>query len=344
MDLLVSVPLASYLLAPSAFTSWSTSLNLLFFYMTWSTLVLSHPPLTVHLAGITFIRLALWLIPSLLSLIVDLGVPSLAEDLKFGGRSALPPRDVTRLGKMLGLALLNMGILTAVEAAASWLFAWGFKETEFTTGTTLPLPWHMAKHIAILLTARETLHYYIHRYFLHSPGGNNITSFIAEKHACYGHARRGAPFSLQLFTDHPAPLILHRFLPLYLPAIVLRPHLLTYLLFFALCTGEETLAMSGYSVAPGIIMGGIAQRSSSHYASGGKSNFGAWGLLDWVHGSGSGRDVIEDVKAEADKHHVKERSAQKADEGAGMLQSGIDALTNGSPRRSGRKRTPKRGE
>ena len=139
--------------------------------------------------------------------------------------------------------------------------------------------------------------------------------------------------------------LLHRFVPIYLPALILRPHLLTYFLFIALCTAEETLALSGYSVVPGIIMGGIVRWAAIHYASGGSANYGAWGLLDWLQGTSKGGDVLEDVKAEAGKHHVKQRSAKKADQGVGAIQDGMNALRNGSGnglRRSPRKRTTRR--
>ncbi|KFA65948.1 hypothetical protein S40285_02356 [Stachybotrys chlorohalonatus IBT 40285] len=341
MDLLLSLPLASYFLAPSI-TSWSTSLNLLFFYMTWTTLVLSHPPLRVHLAGLLAIRTALCLAPALASLLLDTALPSVAEGIKYGGRSALPPRNPRALSTLVALAMANLALLTAVEGACSWAFVRVVGEPEFKTGTTLPLPWQMLRHVLITLTAREVLHYYINRHILHGQ------SSIASLHARYAHHRAAAPFSLQLLTDHPLALVLHRFVPLYLPSLILRPHLLTYFLLVAVCTAEETLAMSGYNIVPGIVMGGIVQRTAIHYASRGASNFGAWGILDWLHGTGSGRHVLEDVRDEADKHHLKERSAKKAGKGAGLLQNGMEALTNGSdkangtPRRSGRKRTTRR--
>ncbi|KAH6888409.1 hypothetical protein B0T10DRAFT_488116 [Thelonectria olida] len=323
MDVLLSLPIASYLLAPST-ASWSTSLNLLFFYMTWTTLVLSHSPLKIRIGGSLAIRLALWLIPSLLTLLFDLGLPSLAESIKFAGRSALPERDAGRLTRQVGLAVLNLTLITAVEGGSSLAFVYIFKEPDFKTSTALPLPWQMAKHILVLFTAREVFTYYIHRNILHGK------SQLAKHHARYAHARAGVPCSLQLFTDHPLALVLHRFVPIYLPALVLRPHLLTYFLFVGLCTSEETLAMSGYSIVPGIVMGGIARRCAIHYAGKGSSNYGAWGLLDWVNGTSRGGDVLEDVKAEAEKHQVKQRSAEKMDEGVGVIQSGIDALRNGN--------------
>ncbi|RSL96137.1 hypothetical protein CEP52_011629 [Fusarium oligoseptatum] len=308
MDVLLSLPILSYLLSPAS-ASWSTSLNLLFFYMTWTTLVLSHTPLRIRLLGSLAIRIVLYLIPSLLTLLFDAAVPSLAESIKLGGRASLPPRDARSLARQVALVVFNLALVTGVEGASSLGFSYIFKDNDFKTTSTLPLPWQLAKHIVLLLTAREVLTYYIHRYTLHS------SSTIGKYHRRFAHARAAAPYSLLLFADHPIPLLLQRF---------------------------ETLSMSGYSIVPGIIMGGMTRRTAVHYASGGDCNYGAWGFLDWVNGTGRGRDVLEDVKAEAEKHHVKERSAKKVDSGMGAIQDGIDKLTNGNEdgrRRSSRLRS-----
>jgi hypothetical protein len=326
MDVLLSLPVVSYFFSTSL-TSWSTSLNLLFFYMTWSTLVLSHSPLRIELIGITAIRTVLWLVPSLVFLLFDTLVPSLAETIKHTGASSLPPRNTAYLSRSLGLALLNLAIESALESALSLGLTAAIGSPIFHTSTTLPLPWQLIKQLALLFTAREVLTYYIHRYLLHSSQWSpRITRF----HRGYAHSHRGAPYSLLVAADHPLPFLLHRFVPLYLPAAALRPHILTYFVFAALSTLEETLAASGYSVVPGIMMGGVARRCSAHYSSGGRGNYGAWGLLDWVHGTSVGRgDVMEDVRDEADKHALKQR-------GGNMVQSGMDGL-----RRSTRNRKSK---
>lgn len=328
MDILLSLPIVSYFFSTSL-TSWSTSLNLLFFYMTWSTLVLSHSPLRIELIGVTAIRTVLWLIPSLVFLLFDTLVPSLAESIKHTGASALPPRDAAYISRTVGLAILNLALESAVESALSLGLTTAIGNPIFRTSTTLPLPWQLIKQLALLFAAREVLTYYIHRYLLHST---RKSPRVTRLHKQFAHSHRAAPYSLLLGADHPVPFLLHRFVPLYLPAAALRPHMLVYLVFAALATLEETLATSGYSIVPGIMMGGVARRCSSHYSSGGRGNYGAWGLLDWAHGTGVGRggDVMDDVRDEAEKHQIKER-------GGNMVQDGIDGL-----RRSARNRKSRR--
>ncbi|KAK4212645.1 hypothetical protein QBC37DRAFT_187598 [Rhypophila decipiens] len=351
MDILLSLPIASYFFSTSL-TSWSTSLNLLFFYMTWSTLVLSHSPLKIELLGVLGIRIVFWLVPSLFFLIFDCVLPSLAETIKFKGSSALPPRDATILSKLVGLALLNLCLESALQAGISLGLAHLLQTPVFRSSTTLPLPFQIIKHILLLFAAREFLTYFIHRYLLHGATTSNkpISSTLENLHLQYAHSRRAPPFALTLMTDHPVSFLLHRFVPMYLPAVILGCsrasglHILTFLAFIILVTLEETLSMSGYTIVPGILLGGIARRNALHYcsapgsrsSSGSSGNFGSWGILDWIHGTSLGKDVMSDVKDEAEKHHLRERGEKKADGMGGFVEEGISSL-----RRSARNRKSK---
>lgn len=73
----------------------------------------------------------------------------------------------------------------------------------------------------------------------------------------------------------------------------------------------------------------------------GQGNFGGIGIMDWAHGTTLGAGVIDDLKAEMEKHDVKERSA-KAIDGAGDkandATSGLAAkLRRGSGKSKGKK-------
>lgn len=370
MDILLSLPILSFFFSSSA-TSWSTSLNLLFFYMTWSTLVLSHSPLNIQIFGTLAVRVLFFLLPSILFLLFDTLLPSLAESIKYGGSSALPPRDARVLGKVLLLAIVNILLETALEAGASLGLKYLLGTTPFRTTTTLPLPFAIIKQLGWLYVSREVLAYYIHRTILHShrPGwtrrlsisssssslstaagaadkasskARQATGYIARQHARHAHARAAAPYALSLAADHPIPFLLHRFVPLYLPALVVRPHLLVYFLFVIFITIEETFTMSGYTIVPGIIMGGITRRNAAHYGAGHRGsdsgNYGAWGVLDWVGGTGlGGRDFQDDVRDEANKHRVQERGERKASDAIGAVQNGIESVRMGRGKGKGKK-------
>ncbi|CAI4219559.1 unnamed protein product [Parascedosporium putredinis] len=307
MDVLLSIPLLSTLLTPS----WSTSMNLLFFYATWSTLVLAYDPTKIHASALLALRVILWLAPSLLFLTFDSLLPSLASEIKFPGTRLAPRRPL----RLLGIAVGNMLLATGVEAALSYGFHQATGDTIFRTSTTLPLPWQLFKHIATLLAAREVLTYYIHRFVLHGKKSATLTRLHGQW--CHAHPMS----SLQLYLDHPLPLLVHRLIPIMLPALAVRPHLLTYMLFTMICTLEGTLTNSGYSIVPGIILGGMARRTAVHYATKGDANYSPLGVLDWAHGTSRGGDVLADIKDEAEKHDVKRRSARKVNKGARAVQN-----------------------
>lgn len=71
---------------------------------------------------------------------------------------------------------------------------------------------------------------------------------------------------------------------------------------------------SGYSVLPStIILSGMARRAEAHFLTEGQGNFAPWGLLDWVHGTTIGGDVVEDMRDELEKHNVPEKANNAID-------------------------------
>ncbi|KAF5016745.1 hypothetical protein F66182_11466, partial [Fusarium sp. NRRL 66182] len=90
-----------------------TSLNLLFFWMTWTTLVLSHSPLRVELFGTLAIRLVFYLAPSIFFFAFDTILPYAASSIKAQGQVALPSghkrRKISRMElKIIGWSLFNI--------------------------------------------------------------------------------------------------------------------------------------------------------------------------------------------------------------------------------------------
>ncbi len=118
----------------------------------------------------------------------------------------------------------------------------------------------------------------------------------------------------------------------------MRMHILTYMLLVAMFSLEETFVYSGYNVLPSTIMlRGMARRCDLHMMSEGEGNFGPLGILDWCHGTTLGKDVMDDVKAEMEKHHVEEKAAGAID-GVGEAASGLAEKVKGRMRKGrGRK-------
>ncbi|TVY26846.1 hypothetical protein LHYA1_G004440 [Lachnellula hyalina] len=341
MGAYLSIPAAMYFLSPSIGT-YSTSLNLLFFYMTWSTMVLSFPPLQVEIVGTLAIRAIFFLLPSLLFLLFDSLLPSVIVNIKTQGEAALPTRSGGSRGSrkggrppwyfVIGVSLLNILLSVALQVGIELLFTQVLHiRSALQVTTTLPMPWSIAKYVIRSLFLREILQYYIHRFLLHPSS----PTYISALHNTYFHSIP-APYSFAAHYDHPLPYLLIRFLPTYLPSLLFRTHLLTHLITLALTTTEETLTLSGYTNISGIMLGGMARRQDAHSESRGRGNYSPWGLMDWVHGTTVGPDVMDDVGEEAEKHHVKERGGKAL---ADAKESGKDGIRTLSGRKKGAKRS-----
>lgn len=305
MDALVSIPFLSFLLIPTM-TSYSTSLNLLFFYLTWSTLVLSHPPLRVEIVATLAVRLLFYILPSTFFLLFDALLPGAAESLKAMGDTGLPLKNAKReryimVCKMVAWSIGNLLLGVLCQAGVEVLLTrfLGIRSALKVT-TSLPLPFGILLDLLRGFVVREIFGYVLHRYALHDP-----RSAITQYHENWYHSL-AAPFPLSASYDHPVAYLLRSFIPTFGPAFLFRFHLLTYVIFLTLVSLEETFAQSGYSTVPtNFILGGIARRADAHVVSGGEGNFGPWGIIDWICGSTVGADVMDDLRAEAEKHDME---------------------------------------
>ncbi|RMZ91261.1 hypothetical protein DV736_g1480, partial [Chaetothyriales sp. CBS 134916] len=287
---------------------WSTTINIFFFYITWSTLVLAHPPLRVELIGSLAIRLVFYVIPSLLFLTFDTLLPSTAEGFKAYGAEALPfanassRRKTMRQLRILGWSLANILLATLLQLTIEVLLTQVLLvRSAVRVTTSLPAPISILKNLAQGYIIREILTYTIHRFALHERShGKNIA---AQCHQQWYHNVVKVPFPLSESYDHPLPYLLLRFLPTYLPAFLLRFHLLTYLIFLAVISLEETFANSGYCSSSALPMnffflGGIARHTNLHAVHSGHGNYGSVGLVDWIMGTAIGCQGSADAEAE----------------------------------------------
>ncbi|KAF1994445.1 hypothetical protein P154DRAFT_527080, partial [Amniculicola lignicola CBS 123094] len=296
----ISLPLASLFAIPML-SSWSTSLNLVFFSLTWTTLALSYSPLQLELFGPLVLRTILFLLPSALFLLFDLLIPSLAVELKAQGEYGLPGRQKgggRKVRRVVAWSVVNVLLVVGMQAGIEWLVTDVLRMRSLLhikgSGWSLnhlPNPWTLFKHFSIGLVTRNILQYYIHAHLLHTSGP------LTSMHLSWHHSI-SVPYSFVAAYDHPLIHILHRFLPLYLPAILFRFHILTYLLLLALTSLEDTFVYSGYSILPSTIMlRGMARRCDAHMMTAGEGNYGPLGVLDWVNGTTVGGDVVDDFKA-----------------------------------------------
>lgn len=160
LDALLSVPALSFLLIPT-FSSYSTSLNLLFFYVTWSTLILSNSPLKIEILGTLGIRVLFYLLPALAFLAFDAATPNLAVKLKEHGETALPMGEEQggpkgRWWKVALISTANVLLGVAVQSSVELLFTKVLHiRSALKVTTTLPMPWGIAIDLIRGLFLRE---------------------------------------------------------------------------------------------------------------------------------------------------------------------------------------------
>jgi hypothetical protein len=131
--------------------------------------VLSQDPLTVEVVGTLGVRTLFFLVPSILFLVFDSIIPSLAVGIKTQGAPALPTRTggirgARRRGSrpkwyiVISLSIFNICLGVAVQAATELLLTWVLNiRSALKVTTTLPMPWSIAKDVLRGLLLREVI-------------------------------------------------------------------------------------------------------------------------------------------------------------------------------------------
>lgn len=278
----------------------------------------------IELFGTLATRTVFYIVPCLLFLALDLAIPSAAVHIKANGRQAMPHRAIKggqvpiRMLKYIGVCVGNVLLGVLVQTSIEYIIIHVLRtRSALRIATALPMPLTLAKDLSRAFLIRGPLTYYIHRHLLHDP---RTSPMLTKWHGSWQHSLTTAlPFSSSY--DHSLVYLLHRWLPVYLPALIFRMHMLTYLLFLAIISLEEAFAWSGYNVLPSkIMLAGMARRNEAHLMKSGRGNYGPFGVMDWVHGTTlGGNDVMDDVQREARKRNVRGRARDVADRAGDVI-------------------------
>ena len=201
------LPFLSFLALPF-YTGSSTTINLVFFYLTWSALVLSHDQLTVELYGTLAVRLLCFLLPALGFLAFDCAAPSLSKGMKNRGEEQVPLRiGRNKLLEVVGVAVFNVLLSVALQAVIELLVTEVLHMKSILRVTSVvPLPWTILKDVAKGFAIRGILHYVVHRYLLHT-----WDSPLKTWHGRWQHSVQ-LPFSIVAAYDHPVNYLLAQWL------------------------------------------------------------------------------------------------------------------------------------
>jgi hypothetical protein len=140
---------------------FTTSLNFLFFWLTWTTLVLSHSPLKVELFGTLVVRLIFYLVPSVIFFLFDIALPSASLTFKAQGNVGLPSGHKRRKptlneAKIVAWSLFNILLSIAAQGAIEFtltkLLRW---RSLIKVAVRLPYPWGITIDVARGFIIRE---------------------------------------------------------------------------------------------------------------------------------------------------------------------------------------------
>lgn len=160
----IALPLGSFLAIPML-SSWSTSLNLIFLSVAWTTIAASYSPLQLELFAPFVIRTSLYILPSLFFLIFDIGVPSLATEFKSQGQWGIPAKQnggARKVRKVVAWSVFNVLMTVLLQAAIEFLVTdvLKMKSLLLVKGSKwslnhLPNPWTMFKHAVVGIVSRN---------------------------------------------------------------------------------------------------------------------------------------------------------------------------------------------
>lgn len=165
------------------------------------------------------------------------------------------------------VSLRNQVLVVAAHAGLAWDVPPG---TGVRVEAVLPAAAEAVRHLAACAAAREILFYYAHRLLRTRP-------LYRRYHK--GHHRFTCPTAFSAQYAHPVEHLVANVLPIALPPLVLRSHVVVWWAFRAWQLLETATVHSGYD-----FLAGAARRHDSHHE---KFNvfYGGIGLLDWLHGT-----------------------------------------------------------
>jgi sterol desaturase/sphingolipid hydroxylase (fatty acid hydroxylase superfamily) len=243
-----------------------------FILSTWADLIEKHGEHKVEFVGTFLVQILCFWIPSAFYISLDALWPSFSERHKIQPAPKQPTAADIR--DCFLKVLRNQALSLAISAALGLLSLSTGSPPAFRVAGPPPSAAEFARDLALCCAGREALFYYSHR-LLHTPW------LYRRVHKT--HHRFVAPVALAAQYSHPAEHVLANTLPIALPPLLLRTHVWTMWAFLGAMLLETCTVHSGYD-----FLAGAARMHDAHHEKF-NLNYGAFGVLDWVHGTGEKR-------------------------------------------------------
>ncbi|PHH92048.1 hypothetical protein CDD83_9166 [Cordyceps sp. RAO-2017] len=237
----------------------------------WGQVVAGYDPVTIRVAGLVVTNLVSWWLPCIVFVSLDYVAPSFARRHKMQPAARPPTRR--ELARCVLVAMSNSMLALAEHVVLNRALATRAYPAGVRIEARLPAAAEFAREFLLSFLLREAMFYYGHRAFHWRP---------LYRHVHRMHHEFSAPVAFASQYAHPLEYLTSDALPILLPPLLLRTHVVSMWAFTGAALFSSTVIHSGFDFFY------EAARMHDRHHEGANAYFGAFGalgLLDWAHGT-----------------------------------------------------------